>query len=200
VEVMTADDFLTRCEEIGVPKMTDLQVQCLMKVLGKPELSNAIRLNELEILMSNFTMPAQQAAEEKDRPATKQSREEKAEKKNKKRKQIAQLLEANPASLQALQNLLQTVPLADIETRITSVAYMQLVKSKNKQSEVSVVGKQELIQQLSLTADVIEPLEPVIYLNPKFTDIYQVKNVMYLMSDVNTRSAGADKNPPDRTF
>jgi len=199
VEVMTADDFLTRCEEIGVPKMTDLQVQCLMKVLGKPELSNAIRLNELEILMSNFTMPAQQAAAE-DRPATKQSREEKAEKKNKKRKQIAQLLEANPASLQALQNLLQTVPLADIETRITSVAYMQLVKSKNKQSEVSVVGKQELIQQLSLTADVIEPLEPVIYLNPKFTDIYQVKNVMYLMSDVNTRSAGADKNPPDRTF
>jgi hypothetical protein len=33
-----------------------------MKVLGKPELSNAIRLNELEILMSNFTMPAAQAA------------------------------------------------------------------------------------------------------------------------------------------
>lgn len=25
-----------------------------MRVLGKPELSNAIRLNELEILMSNF--------------------------------------------------------------------------------------------------------------------------------------------------
>lgn len=65
---MTADDFLTRCEEIGVPKMTDMQVQCLNKVLGKPELSNAIRLNEFEILMSNFTMPAAQQAE--DKPAT----------------------------------------------------------------------------------------------------------------------------------
>ena len=29
-----------------------------MRVLGKPELSNAIRLNELEILMANFGPPS----------------------------------------------------------------------------------------------------------------------------------------------
>ena len=54
VEVITADDFLTRCNEIGVPQMNEMQIACVMRVIGKPELSNAIRLNELEILMSNF--------------------------------------------------------------------------------------------------------------------------------------------------
>lgn len=54
VAVITADDFLTRCNEIGVPQMNEMQIACVMRVIGKPELSNAIRLNELEILMSNF--------------------------------------------------------------------------------------------------------------------------------------------------
>jgi len=48
---MTADDFLTRCTQIGVPELTQIQVACVIKVLGKQELSNAIRLNELEIVM-----------------------------------------------------------------------------------------------------------------------------------------------------
>ena len=51
---MTADDFLTRCQEIGVPKLDGIQVQCILRVLGKQVLSNAIRLNELEILMSSL--------------------------------------------------------------------------------------------------------------------------------------------------
>ena len=36
---------------------------CVIRVLGKPELSNAIRLNELEIVMSNF-LPQQHLAED----------------------------------------------------------------------------------------------------------------------------------------
>lgn len=54
VRVMTADDFLTRCMQIGLPALNQLQVACVIRVLGKPELGNAIRLNELEIVMSNF--------------------------------------------------------------------------------------------------------------------------------------------------
>ncbi len=51
VAVMTADDFVTRCYQIGLPQLDQIQVACIMRVLGKPEISNAIRLNELEILM-----------------------------------------------------------------------------------------------------------------------------------------------------
>lgn len=58
VEVMTADDFLTRCYEIGVQQLDRVQIDCLMRVLGKPEISNAIKLIDLETLMSNFGPPS----------------------------------------------------------------------------------------------------------------------------------------------
>ena len=51
---MTADDFITRCYEIGVPELDPIHIACLMRVLGKEQLSGAIRLNELEQLMENF--------------------------------------------------------------------------------------------------------------------------------------------------
>ena len=58
VEVMTADDFITRCYEIGVQTLDQIQIDCLMRVLGKPELSNAIKLVDLETLMNNFGPPS----------------------------------------------------------------------------------------------------------------------------------------------
>ena len=66
---------------------------------------------------------------------------------------------------------------------------MQLVKSKNKQSEVSVVSKTDFLRVTGLSAATIEPLESVVYLNPKFTEIYQVKNVFYLLTEVQLRSS-----------
>ena len=51
VEVMTADDFFTRCYQIGVPELTQIQMACLIRVIGKPELSNGIRLSELEMVL-----------------------------------------------------------------------------------------------------------------------------------------------------
>lgn len=70
VKVMTADDFLTRCYEIGVPELQPVQIACLMRVLGKPALSNAIRLNELEELMSNFTTAPLPENEQREREDT----------------------------------------------------------------------------------------------------------------------------------
>ena len=54
VAVMTCDDFMTRCYQLGVHELDQLQQACVVRVLGKPQLGNAIRLNELEIVMMNF--------------------------------------------------------------------------------------------------------------------------------------------------
>ena len=64
VEVMTADDFLTRCYEIGVQQLDRIQIDCVMRVLGKVEISNAIKLVELEMLMSNFGPPSPREGEQ----------------------------------------------------------------------------------------------------------------------------------------
>lgn len=55
VAVLTADDFLTRCSEIGLKDLSNLEIACILRVIGKPDLSNAIKLSELEALMENFT-------------------------------------------------------------------------------------------------------------------------------------------------
>ena len=65
---MTADDFITRCYEIGVQQLDQVQIDCLMRVLGKPELSNAIKLVDLETLMSNFGPPSPRMDDEQHRP------------------------------------------------------------------------------------------------------------------------------------
>ena len=62
VEVMTADDFITRCYQIGVPQLDQLQIDCLMQVLVKPGSSNVIKLVELETLMANFGPLTQEQA------------------------------------------------------------------------------------------------------------------------------------------
>ena len=37
--------------------LTDLEVACLMRVLAKPELGNAIIMNEFALIMENFGVP-----------------------------------------------------------------------------------------------------------------------------------------------
>ena len=44
VQVLTGDDFLTRCYEIGLRELNPIEIACIMRVIGKPELSNAIKL------------------------------------------------------------------------------------------------------------------------------------------------------------
>lgn len=34
--------------------MTQLEVACLMRVLGKPDLNDSVRYDELELLLENF--------------------------------------------------------------------------------------------------------------------------------------------------
>lgn len=43
--------------EVGFEDFTELEAACLMKVLSKPELDNAVILNEFVLIMENFGIP-----------------------------------------------------------------------------------------------------------------------------------------------
>lgn len=43
--------------ELGITDLTDLEIACLMRVLAKPELGNAIIVNEFALIMENFGVP-----------------------------------------------------------------------------------------------------------------------------------------------
>lgn len=46
--------------------MDRIQVDCILRVLSKPEISNAIKLKDLETLMSNFGPPSPRDDELRD--------------------------------------------------------------------------------------------------------------------------------------
>ena len=100
VEVLTADDFLTRCYEIGLRELTHLETACIMRVIGKPELSNAIKLQELKVLMDNFVQaPVMQPPAEAQRQQRPDAGENQGEQKGEtatKRKKISELVDSQP--------------------------------------------------------------------------------------------------------
>ena len=44
--------------DTGFEDVTEMEAACLMKVLAKPELDNAVILNEFVLIMENFGIPA----------------------------------------------------------------------------------------------------------------------------------------------
>ena len=57
LELMSPRGFLEGVRDIGFDDVTELEASCLMKVLAKPELDNAVILNEFVLIMENFGVP-----------------------------------------------------------------------------------------------------------------------------------------------
>ena len=51
---MTPMGFLEGVKHLGIRDLTEQDVTCLMRILTKPDLENAIMLQELIIIMENF--------------------------------------------------------------------------------------------------------------------------------------------------
>jgi hypothetical protein len=64
LELMSPSGFLEGVRDIGFDDITELEAACLMKVLAKPELDNAVILNEFVLIMENFGVPAMSEEEE----------------------------------------------------------------------------------------------------------------------------------------
>lgn len=54
IKVLTPQNFLGRVYQTGIKNLTELEVACLIRVLGKPEFDDCIRYDELEMLLENF--------------------------------------------------------------------------------------------------------------------------------------------------
>ena len=54
IELLSPIGFLEGLKELGLTELEEVEVACLMRVLTKPELENAILLKELAVIMENF--------------------------------------------------------------------------------------------------------------------------------------------------
>lgn len=65
--------------EVGFEDVTELEAACLMKVLSKPELDNAVILNEFVLIMENFGIPPFSEEEEYENDYEPDTEDEKAD-------------------------------------------------------------------------------------------------------------------------
>ncbi len=54
IELLSPIGFLEGIKELGITDLEEIEVACLMRVLAKPNLENAILLQELMVIMENF--------------------------------------------------------------------------------------------------------------------------------------------------
>jgi hypothetical protein len=54
LELLSPIGFLEGIKDIGITDLEEVEVACLMRVLTKADLENAILLRELIIIMENF--------------------------------------------------------------------------------------------------------------------------------------------------
>ena len=66
LELLSPGGFLEGIKEAGIEDLQDFEVACLMRVLSKPELDNAVILNEFVMIMENFGVPDTMEDEEND--------------------------------------------------------------------------------------------------------------------------------------
>ena len=54
MELLSPIGFLEGIKDLGITDLEEVEVACLMRVLTKPNLENAILLKELMVIMENF--------------------------------------------------------------------------------------------------------------------------------------------------
>jgi hypothetical protein len=54
IELLTPIGFLEGIKDLGITDLEEVEVACLMRVLTKQDLENAILLRELIVIMDNF--------------------------------------------------------------------------------------------------------------------------------------------------
>ncbi len=58
LELLVPEAFFEAIKvELKLRDLSDIEVACLMRVLAKPELDNAIILNEFALILENFGVP-----------------------------------------------------------------------------------------------------------------------------------------------
>ena len=62
VVALSAQNFLGRMYQIGFQEITQLQVACMMRVLGKYDLDNAILFDDLMTLLENYGVSGTKAS------------------------------------------------------------------------------------------------------------------------------------------
>lgn len=183
LELLSPIGFLEGVKEIGVTDLEEVEVACLMRVLTKSDLENAILLRELIVIMENFGI--------KDDEATLTEEESKPGKKRKQQALGLDLSQLDEKSIKILAKLM----LALMELNVTlydffdGAIYEQLVKTKTKQNTVEIIAAKDFFELLMKrgvrkNATAHENLQRFLQLDPNYPHLIMLKKVAKALDEM----------------
>ena len=94
-----------------------------------------------------------------------------------------------------LGKIIKEIGLQELEQALNEVKKTQLVKAKNRQSELLIVSKEAFIELIKsrysdgLSQEFLDLIEPIIQLKSKDVQIYQYKYLVMLLREVEARQS-----------
>lgn len=188
IELMSPTGFLEGLKRLGVDELTEIEVQCLMLILVKPELENAIVVADLQMVMENFGIEEKEGENASASPEPKSPTLEEPQKTTedngptKKKKFKFENLSAE--ALSALYDVAKFSQDNDLKDLFAEASYEQLVKTKKKQNVVEIIESDNFFAILQnvgvvkgLSASAINELEKFFCLDAQYQNLILIKKV-----------------------
>lgn len=202
LELLSPLGFLEGIKELGLLDLEEIEVACLMRVLTKPNLDNAILVKELIIIMSNFGIPDDdhiegQSSEGADNSIVKkeksESKEGSSKKKQKKKKGGANfdMSLLDEKSIKILAKLL--LALIDLNVSLydffDGAIYEQLVNTKTKQNKVEIIDSKdffELLQARGIRKNKteVESLKKFLSIDKTYPNLLMIKKLAKALDEM----------------
>ena len=200
LELMGPEGFLMGLQGLGIEELTETEVQCLMLILVKPELDNAIVVSDFEMVMENFGIgenldPNVQITENPTADEPQQIEQDPViedetpepvpaqttQPSKKKRFDFTQLDQESLSYLYDLAKLEQDYDLKDL---FKEHSYEQPIKTKNNENVVEIIESSDFFSLLEETGVISEigpkqktQLEAFLCLDPQYQNLVLIKKV-----------------------
>jgi len=196
IELLSPIGFLEGIKDLGITDLEEVEVACLMRVLTKQDLENAILLRELIVIMDNFGIKDEPAAaddlgeqEVEATPATDGGKKKK-KKKNADGKPL-DLSQLDEKSVKIMAKLM--IALMELNVSLydffDGFIYEQAVKTKTKQNTVEILNASDFYSQLEKSgvrksSKEHDNLTKFLQLDPNYPNLLMLKKIAKTLDEM----------------
>lgn len=159
MELLSPLSFLEGIKDLGLDDLQEIEAACLMRVLAKPELENAIILNELALIMENFGVPdGDDDAEDDYIPDTEtesvSAHEEKKDVKPRSRKRVYDLKRIDQKGIKILRKLARFLLKQFLHPRefFGKAIYKEKIKTKKRDFLLDVMKVKDFYLRMKIAS------------------------------------------------
>jgi hypothetical protein len=187
-ELLSPMGFLEGVKALGIGDLEEIDVACLMRILTKPDIENAILLQELVIIMENFGITEDAPVHQEQETPTRAAKQRKNE--------AFDLQSMDEKSIKILAKLMLALMELNVSLQefFEGVIFEQLVKTKAGKAgasarKVEIIDSKDFFDYLQArgvrkSAAPHPPLKRILQLDPNYPELILVKKLAKAIDEI----------------